>query len=122
MIQVSQAKTKWFVFLGAAALYIIFYVMEIPCIFRSVTGFPCPGCGMTRAVFCIITLDIPSAAHYHPMVFFLPILFLFIWKDGRLFRSCRLNSAVLISIGVLFLVTYLIRLLLFYLGNYDVGF
>ena len=122
MRKVSHAKTKSLAFLGAAALYAVFFFGNLPCIFRSTTGVPCPGCGMTRAVFSLITLDIPSAAFYHPMVFFLPVLFLFIWKDGRLFRSKRLNLTILILIGALFLATYFIRLYLFYHGNYEVGF
>lgn len=122
MRKVLHAKTKCLAFLSAAALYAVFYIGNIPCIFRFATGVPCPGCGMTRAVFSLITLDFPSAAFYHPMVFFLPVLFLFIWKDGRLFRSKRINLIVLISIGVLFLAAYFIRLYLFYHGYYEAGF
>ncbi len=33
------------------------------------TGFPCPGCGLTRAFFSLSTFDIGSVFQYNPMIF-----------------------------------------------------
>jgi hypothetical protein len=39
------------------------------CFFRSVTGFPCPTCGGTRAALALARLDLPGAFHANPLVF-----------------------------------------------------
>ena len=48
----------------------------IPCIFRLVTGYKCPGCGITHYVFDIINLDFGKAFVDNPLVFFLSPLLL----------------------------------------------
>lgn len=39
------------------------------CIFRIVTGYPCPTCGLTRSVVAIMHLDLIRAAHMNPYGF-----------------------------------------------------
>ncbi len=39
-----------------------------PCLFRLLTGLPCPTCGTTRAVLCLLHLDVPGALAYNPLV------------------------------------------------------
>jgi len=41
------------------------------CPFEAVTGIPCPGCGMTRAMLSLIAGDIGSASASNPFCFFL---------------------------------------------------
>ncbi len=38
------------------------------CYFKLITGLPCPGCGMTRAVIALAHGDLPTAWQYHPFV------------------------------------------------------
>ncbi len=38
------------------------------CTFRSLTGFPCPTCGGTRAALAFARLDVPAAFHANPLV------------------------------------------------------
>lgn len=40
------------------------------CFFLKVTGFPCPGCGGTRAVVSLFSRDIVSSFCYNPTVLF----------------------------------------------------
>jgi len=37
------------------------------CGFRALTGIPCPGCGLTRAVVCCCHLRFSDALHFHPL-------------------------------------------------------
>lgn len=90
-------------------IFIVLLITDIGCPTRFFTGVCCPGCGMTRAVIHLCKGDISGAIHYHPLVFTLPVIaVLFIFKD-------RVNKVVLntllIIIIILFLVTYIIRLL-----------
>lgn len=44
------------------------------CPFKRVTGIPCPGCGMTRAVRFLLHGDVASATAMHPLVWlFVPL-------------------------------------------------
>lgn len=39
----------------------------IPCIIKAITGYPCPGCGMTRSFSALSHLDVITSLHYNPM-------------------------------------------------------
>ncbi len=66
---------------------------------------------MTRAVIALLSLDFKTAIYYHPMVFSLPILFLYFLFDGNLFKNKVLNRVVIAAIFVGFLVNWAINLL-----------
>lgn len=40
------------------------------CTFRQVTGFPCPGCGGTRAVYYLARGQLLQSLLYHPFVMY----------------------------------------------------
>lgn len=42
--------------------------LYLPCLFRSVTGYLCPGCGATRMFLSLMQLDPVKAFHYNPML------------------------------------------------------
>jgi len=44
-------------------------VFEHFCPMVLVTGYPCPGCGLTRALLSLIRLDVRSAIQYNPSIF-----------------------------------------------------
>lgn len=54
---------KAFALCLSAALVLLFY----KCPFKMITGADCPGCGLTRAFFCIFLGDFRAAAGYHPL-------------------------------------------------------
>jgi len=43
------------------------YNISIPCMFRKLTGFLCPGCGITRCLFSIINGNITKAFDYNEL-------------------------------------------------------
>ena len=47
------------------------YGFNIPCIFHKLTGYYCPGCGITRCLFSILKLDFYEAFMYNQLVFIL---------------------------------------------------
>ncbi len=62
-------------------LYLLFYdklPFHFPCIFKTLTGYPCPGCGMTRATVALSKGDFLGAVHQNFLVFVLIAFFLFL--------------------------------------------
>ena len=59
--------------LALAALLV--FVLDIGCMFRSLTGFPCLGCGTTRACLAFLQGHVVDAFYYHPL-FWLSTIFL----------------------------------------------
>ena len=45
--------------------------LGLPCVFRTLTGFACPGCGMTRAFLLLSQLRIDDALATNPAAPFL---------------------------------------------------
>ena len=62
----------WCIVLGIGVLY-LFWVrttgLGIPCLFREVTGWLCPGCGITTLFVCLSRLDIQGAFQANPFLF-----------------------------------------------------
>lgn len=80
-----------FVVLGLGLLYAVWLLLSgpgIPCPFRKVTGWLCPGCGITTLILCLLKLDFTGAFAANPFLFvtgpFLAAGFLYIeWKKQK---------------------------------------
>lgn len=59
----------------------IFYSM---CPLVVLTGFPCPGCGLTRAGVAVLSLDFVSAWRIHPFIYAF-IIFIILFCINRYF-------------------------------------
>ena len=94
----------------------------IPCIFRTITGLQCPGCGVSRMLSSMIKLNFKDAFDYHP-VLFVSLPFLAVIFGDMLWRyvyhgKCELRkweNAVIIAIIVCLLVFCVIRNVLTFL-------
>lgn len=80
------------------------FSFSIPCVFKKITGYFCPGCGITRMLFSILKLDFYQAFRFNPLVFVLLISYLLFLLIKR-FKSIKLSNQttlVLLIITVLF--------------------
>ncbi|HEX7715187.1 MAG TPA: DUF2752 domain-containing protein [Bacillota bacterium] len=61
------------------------------CLFRILWGIRCPGCGMTRALSCVLHAHFSQAFYYNSLVVLVfPLLVLFWWRGvKRGFRRWR---------------------------------
>lgn len=93
----------------------ILLLLDVGCLFRHITGIPCPGCGMTRAHLAALRLDFRAAFWYHPL-WFLPLPLLagqFLFPKG-LFRNKKWNTALSIVLLILVVGVYGIRMFLYF--------
>jgi len=80
------------------------------CVFKRIFGFPCPGCGMTRAWIALFKGELTQAFYYHPLFWTAPLLIaaivIYIRKP-----KYKWNKILLISICILYIVVYVIRVI-----------
>ena len=91
--------------------------LGLNCPIRSLTGIPCPGCGMSRAWLAALRLDILGAFSYHPMFWSVPVLMAYCIFDGRIIRPIWLNWSLLGLIALGVAVRYIAVLVAFFSGN-----
>lgn len=60
--------------------------LGLPCLFHSLTGLYCPGCGGTRAVRSLLRGDLRMSFQYHPLVLY-AVLVLFLEMILRAFKG-----------------------------------
>lgn len=94
-------------FLGVLALWIL---LDVGCVWQNLLGIPCLGCGMTRAYAALLHGDLRAAFSLHFMFPVLPLLYLEILFDGRLFRRYWVDIAFLSAVGAGFLLHWLLLL------------
>lgn len=56
------------VFFGLRHAGVLPVIRTIPCMIHKMTGYYCPGCGGTRAVYALLQGKIITSLYYHPIV------------------------------------------------------
>lgn len=110
-------------FCPAAALFLIYNIIvrkifHAYCPFLIMTGFPCAGCGMTRAVFYILTGRIKRGMLLNPAapIWILFIVWFFINRYLR-GRTPKHVKAVLAFVVLASLAIYIYRMINFFPGS-----
>jgi hypothetical protein len=85
------------------------------CVFKLTIGFPCPGCGMTRAYLALFRGEIGTAFFYHPLFWLIPIaavVLLFHKKAGikKIFKF----KGFWIGLFAIFMTVYVVRMVLLF--------
>ncbi|WP_233516810.1 DUF2752 domain-containing protein [Paenibacillus curdlanolyticus] len=78
--------------------------LGIPCLFHELTGFYCPGCGVTRAAKALLALDMEQAFRYNSLIFALLPLYLayFIANKKQLQPASKLLMAAMLTLTISF--------------------
>ena len=102
------------ILLAVGALYALFVTktrLGIPCLFHLVTGWQCPGCGVSRMCLALLRLDFRAAFRANAAIFcLLPLmgataarlLYLYIRYDRRRDRAAELSVRFMIAVLVVF--------------------
>ena len=88
------------------------------CIWVTITGFPCPGCGLTRAGFALLRGDFRRAFEIHPFIYAIALLFLlFCVYRYILQKSQKVFTKWLIVLMVGMMVFYVLRMIFVFPGE-----
>ncbi|HIX91233.1 MAG TPA: DUF2752 domain-containing protein [Candidatus Agathobaculum pullicola] len=83
------------------------------CPVQHFTGVPCPGCGLSRAVFALLRLDFWTAFRYNPMIYvLLPVVLLVLFRKKPLLGTKKRESILLWSVMVLWAGIWIARLVM----------
>lgn len=65
-----DSKSSLWLILGLTAVLglSLFLLTDTICVSQLIFGWPCPGCGLTRATLALLALDFPKAFAMHPLV------------------------------------------------------
>lgn len=95
------------------------------CPFRLLTGFPCPGCGITKSLISLYKGDLLKSVYYH---LFGPFTFLFcitsiitlsieLITDKEYFKNILYSKKLAYSLGFTLAIYHLTRLIYFIMTN-----
>ena len=106
-------KELW-ITLFAGLFCVSLLILRPPCLILHYFHFPCPTCGMTRAWLAALHLDFSAALQYHPMFWSVPILYIYVLRQCRVFKHPVINWLILGLILSGYLVSYLLTLVDFF--------
>ena len=93
----------------------VVFLLDIGCPIRKLTGFPCPGCGMTRACLAALRLNFGEAFRFHPLWFLpIPLVLLNVLHPGQLFKNKRQDNIFWWSMAILVIGVYFVRMLVLF--------
>ncbi|MDR0946663.1 MAG: DUF2752 domain-containing protein [Ruminococcus sp.] len=113
----KQLKNYWGV-LTFTIVYMIIasQLLGTSCIFRSVTGVPCIGCGGTRAGLALMHGEIKESIYFHPLL--VPVIvILMIYLALYIFRgkkTAKILDKALLIIVIAAIILYIMRMILLF--------
>lgn len=99
--------------IGCAYFLVVRYTgLSIPCPFRLITGYLCPGCGITTMMLALLSGDIQTAIVANPFLFYTgPLLitcslYYYIGKQNWLMKGIEKGFFPLYLLGLLAFAFY----------------
>lgn len=99
--------------IGFAYFLLVHYTgLSLPCPFRLLTGYLCPGCGITTLILALLSGDIETAKAANPFLFYTgPLLiacslYYYIGKQNGLMKAIEQGFFPLYLLGLLAFALY----------------
>lgn len=90
--------------LGFVAIigFLLLFVVDTFCPIENIIGIPCPGCGMSSALYHLIHLDLNSAMFFHPLI--IPCLLYFVGIGIAYLRYQSFDNKPVKILTIIFMV------------------
>lgn len=112
-------SAKWAIALIIAYFVLFKKIFHSICPLVLLTGFPCPGCGLTRAGFSVLSLDFEGAWKMHPFIYAC-ILWIAVFLVNRYFlcrqRTPFLRGCLIVTLAAM-LFFYMWRMYRYFPGE-----
>ena len=86
---------------------------QLPCMFKSITHFDCPGCGIQRSFVLLLKGDFAGSMVMYPAL--IPILLLLLLLPIHLIKNIKNGAAILKYVSLfctaLIMVSYIYKLI-----------
>lgn len=109
---------------GVAGVIFLIYMAAVNLIFHAfcplviITGFPCPGCGLTRAAGYLMTGNVRQAWEMNPVIFPIAIAAVYFGINRYLLgRRAKGIKGMLIIVLILLCIVFCIRMYLYFPGK-----
>lgn len=107
------------IYLGLIVVFVAYYIISsktgfyIPCIFNKITGYKCPGCGITHVLFDLINFKFKEAFMENPLVFiYLPFIVMYFLYQTYLYITDK-KDEILVKIPDIFKISILVITILY---------
>lgn len=94
-----------------ATYYIVMNALDITCPIRALSGYPCPACGMSRALISLFFLDFSGYAYYNLMALPVVLGVLVAIHFGRKKEMRAFTEVYLVIVAIINIAYYVVRLL-----------
>lgn len=95
----------------------VFLLTDTLCFIQATVGFPCPGCGSTRAVLALIDGNLAEALRWHPLILLSLVFFPYVIVRSVLFTQIAYKVAetfIIISVGIIYITVFVWRMVLLF--------
>lgn len=102
---------KWLGIVLITYYLLVEYTFSAFCPLVIITGFPCPGCGITRALLCVFTGQFARAWSINPLIY--AVLFTALYAGVQRYllgRRVKGFYQLLCIVAVLMIVVYIYRM------------
>lgn len=116
---IQLIKDYWIgIVLSIVALTILNFLFGYVCPSVILTGFPCPACGITRALKLMLTGNIAASWEMHPLLILIIIGFVLYPILKKILKNyCNFIKLYVIICLVIFAIFYIYRMKMFFPGK-----
>lgn len=98
---------KIFFVIGIIIFFLYFF--NIGCPIRYFIGYPCPTCGITRSILCLLRLDFKGFIYYNPMTVIIILAFILAIHRKIIPINKKLVDVLVCIMALLIFIVYIIR-------------
>lgn len=114
--QLTKELFHYRFFLLSAFVYLLItqLIFHKLCPIAIITGFPCPGCGITRALLLLLTGHPIAAWNMNPCIYLWILFFLLFFFARYMKKDRKMQNILIIITGIITIVVYIIRMFLYF--------